>query len=169
MTNQYFRITNSNQQTYLLLLSLLFISSFAIGQNATQYGPDGYVIVEEESGGFEAELDAGDRFGRDHDVAGDVDGDGVLDIIVGARSDDDGATDAGAFYILFMNADGTVKGNQKVSSIQGKAATPYLPTGATETKHLRVTLYPLNNVCSSLLRRKLRKSPTTIMMEDVYA
>nr|WP_302849159.1 T9SS type A sorting domain-containing protein [Polaribacter porphyrae] len=48
-----------------------------------------------------------------------MDGDGIVDLVVGARSDDDSATDAGAAYILFMNADGTVKANQKISALSG--------------------------------------------------
>ncbi|MFK7970376.1 MAG: FG-GAP-like repeat-containing protein [Bacteroidia bacterium] len=90
-----------------------------MAQVSTQYGPDGYVKIEEGSGGFIADLDAGDRFSRDHDVAGDINGDGVLDMIIGARSDDDGETDAGAVYIIFMNNDGTVQANQKISALEG--------------------------------------------------
>ena len=44
---------------------------------------------------------------------------GITDLVVWARSDDDGATDAGAVYILFMNADGTVASNQKISALEG--------------------------------------------------
>ncbi|MFQ3296111.1 MAG: hypothetical protein ACI9WV_000002 [Patiriisocius sp.] len=75
--------------------------------------------IENNSGGFVANLDSGDRFSRDHDQAGDINGDGVIDLVMGARSDDDGATDAGAVYILFMNTDGTVQSNQKISAIEG--------------------------------------------------
>ena len=47
---------------------------------------------------------------------GDLDGDGAVDLAVGAREDDDGGTDRGAVWILFlddcdpcdMNCDGTV-------------------------------------------------------------
>lgn len=88
-------------------------------QSELQWGPDGFVTIEEGSGGFNANLDPADRFSRDHDVIGDVDGDGILDLIVGARSDDDGGTDAGAAYVLFMNSDGTVHANQKISMLEG--------------------------------------------------
>jgi len=83
------------------------------------YQAEGVIKIENGSGGFVANLDAGDRFGRDHDAIGDVNGDGVIDFVVGARSDDDGAIDAGAVYILFMNRDGSVASNQKISALEG--------------------------------------------------
>ncbi|MDA8896335.1 integrin alpha, partial [Bacteroidia bacterium] len=55
---------------------------------------------------------------------GDINGDGIIDLVVGARSDDDGATDAGAVYILFMNRDGTVQSNQKISAVEGGFTDP---------------------------------------------
>lgn len=99
--------------------SILMLINLINAQTTTQFGPDGYVRIEEGSGGFFADLDAGDRFSRDHDVAGDINGDGILDLIIGARSDDDGQTDAGAVYIVFMNSDGTVQSNQKISMEEG--------------------------------------------------
>jgi hypothetical protein len=100
-------------------ITFLFIVNAANAQLTTQWGPDGFVKIENNSGGFVANLDNGDRFSRDHDQAGDVNGDGIIDLVVGARSDDDGAIDAGAVYILFMNADGTVQSNQKISAFEG--------------------------------------------------
>ena len=113
----------------VLLVALTFISCSnnensndseeVIPENILQYQPEGSVTITEGSGGLVASLESGDRFGRDHDKIGDVDGDGVIDFVVGARSDDDGETDAGAVYILFMNNDGTVKANQKISMLSG--------------------------------------------------
>jgi len=92
--------------------------------------PAGFTEIAGGAGGLVADIGSADRFGRDHDNAGDIDGDGVTDLIVGARSDDDGPTgadsltDAGAIYVLFMNENGTVRENQKISSLEGDFNEP---------------------------------------------
>ena len=43
---------------------------------------------------------------------------------MGARGDDDGGTERGAIYILFLKPDGTVKGEQKISSATGGLVGP---------------------------------------------
>ena len=101
------------------IIVLVFSVKYSNAQVTTQWGPDGYVKIENNSGGLVANLQSGDRFSRDHDQAGDINGDGIIDLVVGARSDDDGAIDAGAVYILFMNTDGTVQSNQKISATEG--------------------------------------------------
>lgn len=100
-------------------LTLLFSAIHLNAQISTQWGPDGFVKIENGSGGMMADLQPGDRFSRDHDQAGDINGDGIIDLVIGARSDDDGATDAGAVYIVFLNTDGTVQSNQKISMLEG--------------------------------------------------
>ncbi|MEM7322285.1 MAG: LamG-like jellyroll fold domain-containing protein, partial [Actinomycetota bacterium] len=75
--------------------------------------------ISDAAGGLTAALSDGDGFGGSASGLGDVDGDGVADVVVGAAGDDDGGTDRGAAYVLFLNADGTVKGEQKISDTAG--------------------------------------------------
>jgi PKD repeat protein len=80
--------------------------------------------IAENHGGFVGNmLDYNDEFGCALDNLGDLDRDGIADIAVGAGKDDDGPTgsfDRGALYVLFLNADATVKSWQKVSRVSGR-------------------------------------------------
>jgi len=58
-------------------------------------------------------------FNRGLTGMGDLDGDGVGDVAVGAPRDDDGDVDAGAIWILYLNADGSPKAAKKIA--QGSA------------------------------------------------
>ena len=69
----------------------------------------------------------GDNFGSSVTSLGDLDGDGVTDLAVGATSDDTGGTDRGAIYVLLLNANGTVKSSVKVAS--GTNGGPTLANG----------------------------------------
>lgn len=84
---------------------------------------DGTVDIEQKisdtEGTFDGVLEDDDRFGSAVAELGDLNGDGILDIAVGAPLDDDGGTDRGAIWILFMNADGTVQFTQKISDTNG--------------------------------------------------
>jgi hypothetical protein len=81
--------------------------------------PDGtvssYVTIELPLGLVEAQ----DHFAAGIASVGDLDGDGVPDLVAGAPGDDDGGTDRGALWVLFLNASGTVKSHQKISSLAG--------------------------------------------------
>ena len=70
-------------------------------------------------GGFGGALDAGDRFGIGVEGLGDLDGDGIGDLVVGADGDDDGNGDSGAVWILFLRRDGSVRSHQKISATAG--------------------------------------------------
>ncbi|MEZ5341380.1 MAG: integrin alpha [Acidimicrobiales bacterium] len=69
-------------------------------------------------------LDDDDRFGSSVAAIGDLDHDGVVDMVVGTPTDDDGGIDRGAIRVLFLNADGTVKAEQKVSDLVGGFTEP---------------------------------------------
>lgn len=76
----------------------------------------GYQKISDTQGNFSASLDDADYFGSSVSLMGDINGDGLADIVVGAYNDDDGATNAGAIYFLHLKADGTVKGYKKISN-----------------------------------------------------
>ena len=67
-------------------------------------------------GGLQNTLGEDDYFGTAVECLGDLDGDGVPDLIVGADGDDD---DRGALYVLFLLATGTVKMQQKIGYTEG--------------------------------------------------
>ncbi|MEQ1895457.1 MAG: PKD domain-containing protein, partial [Planctomycetota bacterium] len=80
--------------------------------------------IDELEGGF-GPLDDIDQFGTSVANIGDLDGDGVTDITVGAVKDDDGGTpgdpdsDVGALYVFFLQSDKTVKSWVKISDESG--------------------------------------------------
>ncbi|MCH8880654.1 MAG: FG-GAP repeat protein, partial [Planctomycetes bacterium] len=78
--------------------------------------------ISDTAGGFTGILDQGNLFGISVASLGDLDGDGVGDLVVGALLDDDGCEqncNRGAVWVLFLNTDGTVKSHQKISDTQG--------------------------------------------------
>lgn len=64
-------------------------------------------------------LSLGDRFGQSVDGIGDLDGDGVTELAVGASLDDSGGTNRGAVHVLFLNADASIKSATKIHSGNG--------------------------------------------------
>ena len=87
-------------------------------------GADGKVLqkqkIADETGGFGGGLKDDDRFGSAVADIGDVNGDGIPDLAVGAPYDDDGSANAGAVWILFMKVDGRVEKKQKISMDAGR-------------------------------------------------
>ena len=79
--------------------------------------------VESNSNTSGINLQDQDRFGSSVANIGDLDGDGVNDLLVGNIGNDNGGPNRGAAHILFMNTDGTVK-----SAIKIKDATANGPT-----------------------------------------
>jgi len=75
--------------------------------------------ISSTQGGFGSGLANNDYLGISAAPLGDLDGDGVSDLAVGAHESDDGGTDRGAIWILFMNTNGTVKAKQKISQTAG--------------------------------------------------
>lgn len=76
--------------------------------------------ISATSGNFSGVLHDGDQFGSAVAGIGDLDGDGIPDIAVGASGDDSGGSNRGAVWVLFMNRDGTVRAQQPISQTDGQ-------------------------------------------------
>lgn len=76
-------------------------------------------ISATDGGLGEGTLDPGDYFGSGIGSAGDMNGDGIEDLLVGAYGDDGGGQESGAVWLLLMNADGSVRCTQKVGEGSG--------------------------------------------------
>lgn len=72
-------------------------------------------LIANEIGGGPTILDR-DNFGTAIAPVGDLDGDGVTDVAVGATGDHSDGISSGAIHILFLSSDGTVKSSQKIAS-----------------------------------------------------
>ncbi len=80
-----------------------------LGSTAIPSGSDGLLSVFSYYG----------HFGCGAAALGDVDGNGVCDLAVGASEDDDGFEQAGAVYVLLLEHDGSVGAFQKLSATSG--------------------------------------------------
>jgi FG-GAP repeat len=85
--------------------------------------PNGTVKAEQKisdmEGNFQGVLNDNDYFGYSVATLGDLDGDATQDIAVGAHADDDGGSNNGAVYVLFLHPNGTVRAEQKISEVEG--------------------------------------------------
>jgi hypothetical protein len=75
--------------------------------------------IADGAGGFDGNLDNDDHFGSAAAGIGDLDGDGIDDLAVGADQSDTGGTDRGAVWILFLNSDGRVNSQQRIADGAG--------------------------------------------------
>ncbi len=75
----------------------------------------GYTKVSDTAGDFSAVLDDGDTFGSALAGIGDLNGDGVEDLVSTARGDGDGGSYRGAVYVLFLDPDGSLDATAGVS------------------------------------------------------
>lgn len=70
------------------------------------------------TGGLNEDVN-GSRFGSAIAPLGDLDGDGVVDVAVGAPEDGDGGERKGAVWVLFLNRSGAVRAHRKISLLSG--------------------------------------------------
>jgi gliding motility-associated-like protein len=78
-----------------------------------------YQKISDTQGNFSEPLDDWDIFGSSISYLGDMNGDGLIEIGVGAEYDEDGGYRHGAIYILSLNPNGTVNSSVKISDTQG--------------------------------------------------
>ena len=71
------------------------------------------------NGGYTGTVNVNDYWGVGMAGIGDLDKDGIPDMAIGSREDDDGGPNRGAIWIFYMNRNGTIKAQQKVSSLYG--------------------------------------------------
>lgn len=113
-------ITDTKMVNLLLTIStLVLFSGVGASYANVEYSVDSFQKISALEGDFGSGLESPDLFGHAVADVGDLDGDGNIDIAVGAFGDDDGGFNTGAVWILFLNADGTVKSKQKISDTQG--------------------------------------------------
>lgn len=88
-------------------LCFAVVSVVAAMGGSRAHGQPGTVLshqkISSTAGGFTGILDNSDRFGSSLASLGDLDGDGVTDLAVGAWTDDDGGFDRGAVWVLFLD------------------------------------------------------------------
>ena len=75
--------------------------------------------ISRSEGNFTGFLNTDDNFGYDIAMPGDLNLDGVNDLVVGAFNDDDGGLDIGAVWVLFLQANGNIELFKKINRLEG--------------------------------------------------
>ena len=102
------------------LLLATFITQLSYAQVGCMF-IDSMQKFNEGSSNFASTLPTEARMGTDIENLGDLDGDGIDDIAIGAHQDGTG----GALYIVFMNANGSIKNYQKINTTLGNFQGSY--------------------------------------------
>ncbi|RLS74009.1 MAG: hypothetical protein DWI00_09820, partial [Planctomycetota bacterium] len=89
-------------------------AAYVVFQNANGTVLKSVRIASNHNGG--PALNSDDVFGASVTSLGDIDGDGITDIAIGAPGDGTGGTERGAVYIVRLKSDGTAKSNTKIAN-----------------------------------------------------
>ncbi len=106
--------SNNSSSAGLTIISLAADLELSKRVYASNYLIQDKVKIADDSNGGPLLMDD-DWFGASVSEIGDLNGDGVIDMAVGAYWDDTGGSDRGALYVLFMKADGTVSNSVKIA------------------------------------------------------
>ena len=98
-----------------LIVFIFLTTNYGFSQIATV---ESYHKISKTQGGFLGSLDNDDIFGNPECI-GDLNNDGINDFAIAAPGDDDGGTNKGAVWVLFMKNDFSVDSYQKISNTQG--------------------------------------------------
>ncbi|PHS68081.1 MAG: hypothetical protein COB12_02365 [Flavobacterium sp.] len=104
-------------KNFFIIFLQMICFNLAIGQ---VYNVTSFQKINDVNGDLYISLDNDDWFGHAVESIGDLNGDGISDVIVSALQDDDGAFNVGAIYVLFLNSNGAVSSFQKISAIEGE-------------------------------------------------
>ena len=106
--------------------------------------------INQRAGGFGGVLNFDDNFGQGVAGLGDIDGDGFVDLAVGAPEDDDGGEDRGAVWILslqsFVTIDFETENDSLIPLIDGQAITSALGFGSL----LELDGFPLSGLTAAV-------------------
>ena len=108
--------------------------------------------ISDTEGDFAATLGGSDFFSSSVANIGDLNGDGIQDLAVGAHGDGDGGSLRGAVYILFMGTDGKVDDYQKISDTEGDFTATLDNSGGFNRSAQHIRHLPLHVVETSMLR-----------------
>ena len=128
---------NASKLTNVILLTIVLVVGAFTSQALAQVASDGTVgsfqKISDTEGGFAGTLDDGDRFGTSVASLGDLDGDSVTDVAVGAIFDDDGDVNNGAVWILFLNTPDTTPPDTTIDTAVDGGGVPVPDGGLTSS------------------------------------
>jgi hypothetical protein len=90
--------------------------AWIVYMDADGYAIDSRFFGDGSTDGFSGSLADGDAFGSSATVLGDVDGNGVADVALGAPGDDGAGSDRGAVWVLLLEANGQAIGVQEIDA-----------------------------------------------------
>ena len=115
-------LSNLKNRQLIFLLVIIFYANCLNGQILNVLSVR---KVSNDSGNLGNILPAEENFGDRVSNLGDWDGDGVPDLAVSCPTDNDGGIQRGAFYIILMNKNGTVKAKHKISQTSGNLGVTF--------------------------------------------
>jgi len=111
------------------------------------------VKISNSYGGFPYFLETAEKFGSSLAKLDDLGGDFIVEIAVGAIGCDDGASNSGSIYIVFLQTDGGVSSAQKISNSAGSLSSYYTLGGGDSFGWALASLGDINSdtVCDAVV------------------